>query len=234
MGPRTCGFQKFFGLEIAFERAHSLGDPILMDASVEQPDGFRFFYVLPLGASRLLVEDTRFSLEPRMSAEAARTAALAYASRFGRILRVLREEHGVLPMPWKSTHEAPQGSPLVGGYRGGWFNPATGYSMPAAIRLALHIADRAPHSVFDDAFARLCREHEKQARFGERLNWLLFHGFQPHEMWRVFERFYRLPDALIHRFYAMQLSRANRARILLGRPPKGLRFAAALATGLAP
>ena len=53
-------------------------------------------------------------------------------------------------------------------------------------------------------------------------------------MWRVFERFYRLPDALIHRFYAMQLSFADRARILLGRPPGGLKLAAALATGLSP
>jgi hypothetical protein len=32
----------------------------------------------------------------------------------------------------------------------------------------------------------------------------------------------------------MQLSRADRARIMLGRPTIGLRFAAALAAGLSP
>jgi lycopene beta-cyclase len=233
-GAPSCGYQKFLGLELAFEPAHSLGGPILMDASVEQVDGFRFFYVLPFGPSRMLVEDTRFSLDSHMHAESARRAVLAYASRFGRVQRVLREEHGVLPMPWKNAHEAPCGSPLVAGYRGGWFHPATGYSMPAAIRLALHVADRAPRAVFDEELQRLYRQHERQARYAERLNWLLFHGFEPHDMWRVFERFYRLPDALIHRFYAMQLSFGDRARILLGRPPGGLKLATALATGLSP
>jgi lycopene beta-cyclase len=234
IGQSSCGFQKSFALELAFEHAHSVGDPILMDASVEQGEGYRYFGVLPLGPSRLLVEEARFELDPRVSAERARTAALAYASRFGRIMRVLREQHGVRPMPWKSARETPRGSPLVAGYRGGWFNPATGQSLPAAVRLALHIAERVPGTVFDDGFARLWREHEKQARFGERLNAMLFQSAPPDEMWRTFERFYRLPDALIHRFYGMQLSRGDRARIMLGRPTNGLRFAAALAAGLSP
>jgi lycopene beta-cyclase len=51
-------------------------------------------------------------------------------------------------------------------------------------------------------------------------------------MWRVFERFYRLPEDLIERFYALSLSLPDRARILVGRPPRGFSIARALASAL--
>jgi lycopene beta-cyclase len=35
----------------------------------------------------------------------------------------------------------------------------------------------------------------------------------------VLERFYRLPEPLVHRFYAGRLTFLDRARILSGRPP---------------
>jgi len=47
-------------------------------------------------------------------------------------------------------------------------------------------------------------------------------------MCHVFERFYGLPDALVHRFYALELTAFDRARILVGRPPRGFSFAHAL------
>jgi lycopene beta-cyclase len=48
---------------------------------------------------------------------------------------------------------------------------------------------------------------------------MLFRAAKPSERWRVLERFYRLPEALIARFYADRLTLADRARILAGRPP---------------
>jgi lycopene beta-cyclase len=50
---------------------------------------------------------------------------------------------------------------------------------------------------------------------------LLFRGLAPERAWHVFERFYRMPQELIERFYALELSRLDRARIVLGRPPRG-------------
>lgn len=217
----TCGFQKFVGLELELDAPHALERPILMDATVPQDDGFRFFYVLPLGARRLLVEDTVFSRSPRLDVHALTASVLDYAKRFGPVGRVARTEQGVLPMPWSSEMVAPEGSPLIAGYQGGFFHPATGYSMPVALRLACHVAVHAPGGVFGAELTRLVREHRAQARYAERLNALLFHGFQPSDMWNVFARFYRLPDTLIERFYALQLTGLDRARILVGRPPKG-------------
>ena len=165
--------------------------------------------------------------------DAARAAVRGYSARFGTARRVLREETGVLPMPWDGAHDTPAGSPLSAGYAGGFFHPATGYSFPVALRLAEHIGARAPHGVFGRDLAAFCRAHAGQARYAEQLNRLLFHAFAPADMWHVFERFYRMPDPLIHRFYALALTPIDRARILSGRPPRGINLFAALAGGRA-
>ena len=57
--------------------------------------------------------------------------------------------------------------------------------------------------------------------------------FAPADMWHVFERFYRMPDPLVHRFYALALTPIDRARILSGRPPRGINLFAALSAGRA-
>jgi lycopene beta-cyclase len=124
-------------------------------------------------------------------------------------------------MPWSSDMAVPERSPLIAGYQGGFFHPATGYSLPIALRLARHVAAHAPKEVFGGALSDLVREHKEQARYAKHLNALLFHAFAPEDMWNVFARFYRLPDALIERFYALQLTPFDRARILIGKPPKG-------------
>jgi lycopene beta-cyclase len=135
---------------------------------------------------------------------------------------VVREEVGVLPMPWTQPRSSALASPLRAGYQGGFFHPATGYSFPCAVRLACHVAAHVHGDVLGRELDALVREHRAQARYAYALNRLLFHCFAPDAMWNVFARFYRLPEPLIHRFYALALSRLDRARILVGRPPRGL------------
>jgi lycopene beta-cyclase len=223
-----CGFQKCVALELDLESDHGLSRPILMDATVPQHGGLRFFQVLPLGPARLLVTDTCLSRSAALDRDASRLSVLRYASRFGPVTAIAREQSGVVPMPWKSAAPEPGRSPLVVGFRGGFLHPTTGSSLPAAVRLAQHIGTRPAHAVFDRDFERLCRAHGAQFRFALRLNRLLFHGFAPHDMWRVFERFYRLPDSVVHRFHAMAMTHADRARLIVGRPPKGIKLGAAL------
>lgn len=229
--PGQAGFQKFVGLELDLTRSHGLERPILMDARVAQQDGFAFMYVLPFGPTRLLVEDTTFSRSPHLDQAEAEARVRGYAERFGQSA-IARREAGVLPMPFRPARVSAAGGALRLGYGAGLFHPATGYSFPVALRVACHVAKRVqdgePESIANAAFAELLRRHESQARFARHLNWLLFHGFENAAMWHVFARFYRLPEPLIHRFYAMNLSRLDRMRILLGRPPEGISISAAL------
>lgn len=221
--PPTAGYQKFVGVELELARPHELARPLLMDATVPQRGGFRFFYVLPLARDLVLVEDTTLSRDPELEVERGVRDCLAFAAaRDLRIERVVRTERGVLAMPWTSRGVAPPSAPLRAGYQGGWFHPATGYSFPVAARLAAFIARRPPAAVIGPELRALWRRHMRQLRFAHRLNWLLFHWFAERDAWRVFARFYRLPVASIRRFYALETNAADRARILLGRPPRGL------------
>jgi lycopene beta-cyclase len=229
-GPeRGAGYQKFVGHELELARPHGLTRPIVMDAEVPQIDGFRFFYVLPLGARRVLVEDTRFADGPDLDLGALRAEIAGYAERAGlEVAAVVREETGVLPMPWRGRGPRPTGSPLGAGYAGGFMHPATGYSFPIAARLAALLGQVGPGACFGPELARLARRQRGQTRFARLLNRLLFRWFRPDRRTDVFARFYRLPEARIRRFYALETTWTDRARLLVGRPPRGFSLRARL------
>jgi len=231
-GEHIIGYQKFVGLELELERPIDLVDPIVMDASVAQEDGFRFVYTLPLARYRVLVEDTYFADGPELDLGLLRTRALAYAHRLGlAVAGISREETGVLPLPAVAVATRP-GSPWLAGYAGGWFHPTTGYSFPIAARLALHVASTTPETLFGDSYDSLAREHARQQRYACLLNRLLFQAVPPEARRNVLERFYKLPEPSIARFYALSTTALDRARILCGRPPRGLSLTRAFTKGL--
>ncbi|MBX3179244.1 MAG: lycopene beta-cyclase CrtY [Candidatus Hydrogenedentes bacterium] len=220
---KSTGYQKFVGLELRLAAPFPLRGPVLMDAEVPQEDGFRFFYVLPFESDCVLVEDTRFSDSPDLDIARLRAEVLRYAGGLGLdVHEILREESGVLPMPWSARRVWPAAPPLLAGYRGGFLHPATGYSFPLAVRLALHIADRAPEPPFDAGWAGFMRRHRAQYRFATWLNLLLFRAYPPARRYHIFQRFYTLPEDVIERFYRLEMTRWDQARFFLGRPPRGL------------
>lgn len=224
----ATGWQKFLGQELRLATPHGLVRPMLMDATVEQRDGFRFLYVLPLAPDRVLVEDTYFSDSTHLDASELRTSIAAYvASRGWTVAAIEREETGVLPLPLRCA--APVASaPLVAGYAGGWFHPVTGYSFPIAARLAELVASLPPEAIAGPAIQRHSKAQARQMEFAFRLNRMLFRWFAPEQRYRVLERFYRLPEPIVRRFYALELTVWDRARILVGRPPRGLKLGAML------
>jgi lycopene beta-cyclase len=230
-----CGFQKFLGLECRTAQPHGVLRPMLMDATCSQHDGFRFFYVLPLETDRLLIEETRFSRASSLDVSAARAGIEAYAAGAWPIVEILREERGILPMPWAdAVAVSMSSSPVIAGYRGGYFHPATGYSLPAALRVASLVGSHVTEQLFEEDWRAFQRRHRAQVLYAHQLNRLLFTGFADRDMWGVFERFYRLPEDLIARFYAMSMSVADRARLLIGRPPPGFSLSRALRAGAGP
>jgi lycopene beta-cyclase len=231
-----AGYQKFVGLELELKRPSALLTPLLMDALVPQVDGFRFMYGLPLAERRLMLEDTYFSDGPELDRPRLEAEIMAYAAKLGcDVARVVRRESGVLPLPTRLPRLAPPApnAPLVVGYQGGWFHPVTGYSFPIAVRVARAIATTAPGELRDGAWPALQREQRSQLRFAVLLVRLLFSAFAPEERSGAIERFYRLPAASVRRFYALNLTRTDRLRLVCGRPPRGFSLPRALSKGLA-
>lgn len=221
------GYQKFLGLELEVDPDHELQRPVLIDACVRQVDGFRFLYVLPLTRERVLFEDTFFSDSPVLDEGRSEHALMAYAKAQGfRVRNVRRREHGVLPMPWQRETKRADNAALCAGYRGGFFHPVTGYSFPLAVRFAetLSCAPSDPRT----AIAKLQKRHDEQLSFLFLLTRMLFTCFPPAQRYRALEHFYRLPQAVIERFYAADLTLFDRARILASTPPRGISMRYAL------
>ena len=221
----SVAYQKFLGLEVRTQAPHGLSRPIIMDATVPQADGFRFVYVLPLAADRLLIEDTYYSDRLELDVAATRALVRLYACSMGwTIAEMLREEMGVLPITlggdieafWAEAAAVPRS-----GLRAALFHPTTGYSLPHAVRLAEMIASLP--DLRATALFQATRDHSiaawKSAGFYRLLDRLLFRAAEPDQRYRLLERFYRLSPGLIGRFYAGRSTILDKARVLSGKPP---------------
>lgn len=222
----ALGYQKFVGLEVETEEPHGLVNPIIMDASVDQRDGYRFVYVLPFSPTRLLIEDTRYSDGGALDLQELAGAVSDYARDQGWSIRqVVREEHGILPIAlahdaerfWaERPHDIPQA-----GMRAALFHPTTGYSLPEAVRVAKLVAENWPigSAALAEKIRRHALERHRAQGFYRLLNRMLFRAALPERRHLVLQRFYKLPKPLIERFYAGRTSWSDIVRILTGKPP---------------
>ncbi len=225
--PLAAGYQSFIGHEYVTDRRWPAVEPTVMDVREDQACGFEFLYELPFGPDRVLLEYTRFSEEPTCDearAEALIAARLAEAGVAS--TERVRTERGCLPMPYEAPARdasgADAGVAVAGGYAGGWYHAATGYSMPLAVRFAEIVARAAPERVAAD-LAAAAADDSLRRRFARFLNRLLFCLVTPRDRWKIFRRFYRvLSEDRIARFYAHRFTFADAARIVIGRPPSGL------------
>ncbi|MBA1204100.1 lycopene beta-cyclase CrtY [Pseudomonas capeferrum] len=221
----VLGQQAFIGQVLRLERPHGLLAPVIMDARVDQGDGYRFAYVLPFSADTLLIEDTHYVDEHRASHEQLRDNIAVYARQQGWTIRdCLREEQGVLPITLAGDYNAFSvafADQPTSGLRAGLFHCTTGYSLPEAVRLADWLARQSAFEahLLAPALARYGQAHWQRQGFYRLLNRMLFLAGRPQDRWRVMQRFYTLPAPLIERFYAGQSHWQDRARILSGKPP---------------
>ncbi len=221
----ALGFQKFLGQELRLQQPHGVREPIIMDASVAQHDGYRFVYVLPLSTDTLLIEDTYYADGDAVALDTLRDNIAGYASGHGwAIAEVLREEQGVLPIVlsgdlpafWEEARGVPQT-----GLSAALFHPTTGYSLPDAVRLADHLIalDRWDADSLFGAIRDYSMQQWRRRGFFRLLNRMLFMAGPADRRWAVMQRFYRLREPLIRRFYAADLTTWDRLRIVSGKPP---------------
>lgn len=226
LGLLDLGWQKFLGREFSLAEPHDLARPVVMDATVEQIDGYRFVYVLPFAATRMFVEDTYYSDTPDVDAKLLGGRIDDYVQRRGwQTERMVREEAGVLPVAMGGDFEeywrSGGNKTAKAGMRAGLFHPTTGYSLPDAIRTAALIANTTDlgGAALHDLTHGFARSTWRRRGFYRMLDKMLFKAAEPAERYRILERFYRLSPQLIGRFYAGRSSMTDMARILSGKPP---------------
>ena len=221
----ALGYQKFVGLELEVDAGHGETAPVIMDATVAQDDGYRFVYTLPFSPTHILVEDTHYSDDDALDRETLLAAARDYAADKGWRGEEVRVEQGVLPIALATDAEAfwdamPRDAVPVG-MRAGLFQHITGYSLPLAVEVAELIAaapvlETAP--VFD-AVRDYALALDRRQAFFRLLNRMLFRGCAPERRYRLLERFYKMPEPLIERFYAARTTKRDALRVVTGKPP---------------
>jgi lycopene beta-cyclase len=223
MAAYDCGWQKFVGQELVLSAPHGLSRPIVMDATVEQIDGYRFVYVLPFGPNRLFVEDTYYSDNAVLDYTAIAPRIGAYAAAHGwAVTAIEREETGVLPVTMGGDFERlwPEHDRVARvGARAGLFHPTTGYSLPKAAALAVDIAKNWGNNDLAATTRDTAKTGWRDGGFYRMLDTMLFRAAIPSQRYRVLEHFYRLPEPTVERFYAGKSTVIDRLRILSGRPP---------------
>ena len=220
------GWQVFMGRTIATSRPHGLDRPIIMDATVAQLDGYRFVYVLPLGPDTLFVEDTYYQDSPVLDSAALAARIDSYCQAQGWKGTVTATETGVLPVitggdPRRYLDAVRTPGVALAGARGLFTHPLTSYTLPFAVDVALGVAADAhlPGAALAARLEQRSLDHWQRMGFYRLLGTMLFGAAPPAERVRIFERFYRLPEPLIERFYTGRSTLADRARVLVGKPP---------------
>ena len=220
------GWQVFMGRHVRTAKPHGVDRPIVMDADVVQHGAYRFVYTLPLGANELFVEETYYADGPRLDRRALSARIDAYCNQRGWRGDILGGETGVLPVVTGgdlSQHLAAQRVPGVAmaGARGMLAHPLTSYTLPFAVETAQLVARNAdlPGDQLAALLEAQSRRVWKRTKFYRTLGQMLFGAAKPDRRYRIFERFYRLPEPLVERFYAGRSTFADRLRILSGRPP---------------
>lgn len=223
----TGGWQVFLGQHRRMDAPHGIERPVIMDATVEQIGGYRFLYLLPLSDTELFLEDTYYQDRAQLDAPALRQRIADYCDRNGWEGEVVHEETGLLPVitggdfaGYRVTLE--RDGVALAGARGGFVHPLTSYTVPIAVRNALAIAEkigRMDGAQLADFLAARARAHWRATGYYRLLGKMLFDAAEPQERYRIFERFYTLPEPLIERFYAARSSSLDKLRILSGKPP---------------
>ena len=215
------GYQKFVGHVIKTKLPHGVARPIIMDATVAQLGGYRFVYCLPYSETELLVEDTYYTDGPELKSQEVDARIKDYIRECLSVddYEIVRREKGVLPITLGVDGVIQNNTKI--GIRGGYYHAVTGYSLPDALRVAEAMSLYAENDfAFIEKITRISQnDHRSNESFLRLLNRMLFRAAKPEERYSVLQRFYGLNQGLIERFYAGQLTRRDKARILIGKPP---------------
>ncbi len=220
------GWQKFCGRMLRLKRPHGLDRPIIMDATVEQIDGYRFVYCLPFSDTEIFVEDTYYADTRELDSATSHARITEYAeARRWEIEAVLSEEKGQLPViyggDFEAFWEANTGVNARAGARAALIQPITSYSLPMAVKTAMLIAEmpEITQSTLDRMLRNLATRHWKNGKFYRLLAAFLFLGADPEKRYKTLEHSYAKDEQLLARFYAGTSTGMDRVRLLTGKPP---------------
>jgi lycopene beta-cyclase len=201
-----------------FGAPHRVDRPVLIDATVDQAGGLRFFECVPLSDVRLLITEVGIS-ERSQPDEAAAARIAAYVKARGWVRpRSTGQRSAVRALPVGGDFAAfwrlggARAAKL--GLRGGFIHPLTGRTIGDAAAMALLLAQQRDFSgnALHDLFEAEAKQMWKKREFLRTVTASLLRA--PVEERRLlFERLYRLDPGTIQRLLADRLGLLDRWRV---------------------
>ena len=201
-----------------FGAPHRVDRPVLIDATVDQIGGLRFFECVPLSEERLLVSDVCVSERAQPDEQApARVSAYVKARGWTRPrARADRTSSKTLPFGGDFAAFWRLGGARAAkiGLRGGFVHPVTGRTIGDAAAMALLLARQRDFSgaALHDLFEAEARQMWKQREFLRTITASLA-AAAPEDRRALVERLYRLDPGLIQRLQADRLGLIDRWRV---------------------
>ncbi|MEP2988167.1 MAG: lycopene beta-cyclase CrtY [Parasphingorhabdus sp.] len=220
------GWQKFCGQMLRLKKPHGLDRPVIMDATVDQIDGYRFVYCLPFGKNEVFVEDTYYSDTNEIDHEMLTSRIAEYADHQDWVIdKILHSESGQLPVlyggDFKEFWSSNKGPDARAGVRAALVQPITSYSLPMAVKTAMMIAamPKINQKKLDKLLKELAFQHWTDGKFYRMLCAMMFKAAKPEKRYLTLEHTYAKDEALIERFYAGKSTKLDQASLLSGKPP---------------
>ena len=220
------GWQKFSGQMLRLKEPHGLDRPIIMDATVEQIDGYRFVYCLPFSETEIFVEDTYYSSSKDIDPDEVHIRIAEYAEEQDWVIdKILHSESGQLPVLYGGDFEAfwssNKGPNARAGVRAALVQPITSYSLPMAVKTAMMIAEmpKITQKKLDKKLKEFAFNHWENGKFYRMLCAMMFKAAKPEKRYLTLEHTYAKDEALIERFYAGKTTLLDQAALLSGKPP---------------
>jgi len=201
-----------------FKAAHRVDRPVLIDATVDQGAGLRFFECVPLSEERLLIADICISERAQPDDQAGARLAAYVKTRGWERPRSTGERTDSRPLPLSGDFAAfwrlggARAAKL--GLRGGFVHPVTGRTIADAAAMALLLARQrdfsgaALHDLFEAEAKQLWKKREFLRSAMEAIA-----DAPPQERREMIARLYRVDPAIIQRLQADRLGLLDRRRI---------------------
>jgi lycopene beta-cyclase len=211
-------YEARFERDYRFKAPHRVDRPVLVDATIEQGGGLRFFECLPLSEERLLVADICVSERAQPDEQAGSRLAAYVKARGWAAPRALAEQAGARPLPMGGDFAAfwrlggARAAKL--GLRGGFIHPVTGRTVADAAGTALLLSRQrdfsgaALHDLFEAEAKQLWKRREVLRAVTAAIA-----AAAPEQRRGLLEQLYRLDPALIQRLQADRLGVLDRVRI---------------------
>ena len=211
-------YEARFERDYRFGAPHRVDRPVLIDATISQEGGLRYFECVPLSEARLLVAEVTISERPQPDDGAGARVAFYVKARGWARPRAGAERSVSRPLPMGGDFAAfwrlggARAAKL--GLRGGFVHPLTGRSIGDAAVMALLLAEQRDFSgdALHDLFEDEAKELWKQREFLRGLTAALART-PPEDRSALLERLYRLDPSLIQRLQADALGLLDRWRI---------------------